>query len=1047
MNMSIFPLTALVAICATATVSGQGVLEYGSPQAYQKATFGAMRQGNWKLALANIDKCIELYGERYNDLAIGDKFGWFYYQKGVCHMQLKEFAEALSAFDTCYTKFPKDENEFGRSALFGAGEAKFSLEDYDGALVSLDKFIKERRTTGNSPDTRINVGQVYSVIAQCHMLSSKPNFAEGTKALASCIQNRYRGQGIADSYIVDATLNMIKASLQLGKTAEAIDFIRKHPSSLNIGPDRMSPFCVTTVNLAAEVWKKLAEAQDKGDTKLADDCYQLVLILSAVVPDKADVQVSIRPMVDMLNTLKLPAIRYQGINYLKYLYDASLKSYDKMEVPIESYAVKNIASIYGNMGSARLAKSAFQVMEERYPMAQDREQNLFRLIATTWQLGDFDQGNKYIDTFVKAYPKSEYMGIINSLSIESLLKQGKFDECLVQARKLKELYKDDQQNDFYILASFCEASSLFQLKRYTEAVPFYVEFLKSYEDTRYAQQAIYQLGSAYLSLRNWDEAIKTMGRYITKFPEKDEKNTLLPFAYYERAFSYAQRNNEGDDENCIQDCKYIIDNFKTVKVYPNALVMLGNIYSTSDGEDADARLKEANELYLMALETAKEQKNLNVASEAIYNLVTNYAMDGTPEGKAEAQKYYDLFWKEVDDPEKSNDFALRIGVEGMRLNKEGGPAFDAAVTKLQQIIVREGRRDALNPAVEQAIGAYSTEYFDTMQAMGKPLTQDQAKEHFYNFPGLTNEDMGLRTLLRTALIDVYQAMISNAKPEDTNLKAELEGAVNVFFQELERDFKPADLSTYTLLKLGTHLSRSSQSLRSIPYFDEILKRNKESVRDARFNKAIALGLSKEAARIDEGIELMSRELDNERNQPAPDYAAMEEAQYYLTQFYFDKQDYDKTLEQADKYLEVRSNTKNKVNVLLLQAEAYEKKNDLDRALVAYLNIAGLYTPRVSVSAPATVKVMELYWQRNRPKPNATQEDLLKSSDRHLAWKEGASYVRKMKPNESKMTIPDRNKFRAVEELTKKYGNDPAIMAEDKAIEDRKAAIKQARGQK
>lgn len=1048
-NLPLFPVTALVAFCAVSVVNGQekqAIPEFGSPQSYQKGAFDAMKQGNWKLALGYIDKCISLYGERYKDLGFGDKFGWFYYQKGVCYMQLKDYANAIAPFEECYNKFTSDDNEFSKMALYGMGEARFLSKDYDQAKNDLEKFLKERRSNGR--ESRINVGQLYSMMAQCYFLGAKPDFAKGAEALSLCINNRYKGQGIADSYIVDGTLELIKLGLKENKLAQVIDFLKKQPSALDIGAARLAPFYGPIINLTSDFWKAADAAQKKGDSKLANQCYQMIVFLSSVVPNKADVQMALKPVMDLLGQVKKAEISYDGVNYPKAIYTAALKSYEKMDLPIEAYAVKNVGSLFGNMGSTRASNAAFQIMEDRYPMdAKGREGNLFRLILTSWQLGDFDRGTKYIDLFVKDYPQSEFMGTINSLSIENLLKQGKFEECLAEARKLKELYADDPENEFSILAAYCEAGSLYRLKRFAEAAPLYEQFIKTYVESPRVKGALYELGSSYVSMREYGSAIKTFSQYIKEFPEIDEaKNPLLPFVYYERAFSYAQRhsdNRQEDDNLSADDCRYIIEHFKNTAVYPNALIMLGNIYSTAE-EEGNTKLHEANDLYKEAYKVGKEKKNLAIASEALYSLISNYEIENTPESLAEAQKYYDMFWKDCDDPKVKNDFALQIGVLGMKLHKDGGAGFDAAAAKLRDVIVREGRRDALNPAVEKAIGSYSMSYFETMEKMGKPVTQDQAKDHFYNFSGVKNSDVGLRTLLRTALIGVYQDMIAAAKPDQTALKAELEGSINVFFQELEHDFKPADLSTYTLLKLGSHLAKSSQPLRGVPYFDEILKRNKEFLGEARFNKAIALGLSKDKAKIDEGIKMMVKELANPEN---VDQAFKEEAQYYLAQFYYDKQDYTMALEQAAKYLEQRAYSKNKVKVLFIQAEAYESMGDIDNALIAYMNLANGYTPRVSVSAPATVKVMELYWKRNKPKPSATQEDLLKSSDRLLAWKEGSGYVRKMSPNLPKMTIPDRTKFREVEELTKKYGSDPKIMAEDKAIEDRKAAINAAKGRK
>ncbi len=362
---------------------------------------------------------------------------------------------------------------------------------------------------------------------------------------------------------------------------------------------------------------------------------------------------------------------------------------------------------------------------------------------------------------------------------------------------------------------------------------------------------------------------------------------------------------------------------------------------------------------------------------------------------------------------------------------------------MRKLIVREGRRDSRDPLVEQAIGSYSNQYFETMKAKGTPLTPDQAKDHYYNFPGVTLNDLGLRILLRTGLIGIYQDMIREAKPDEAQLKADLNGAISVFFQELDRDFKPADIPTYTLLKLGTHLANSSKPLASVPYFDEIINRGKERVDDAKYQKAIALGLSKEGASIDQGIVMMEQELKNASEKTPPDKEKLEEGKYYLAKFKFEKGDYDAALATCKEYLDDKSNSKNKLQVLFIQAEAFEKKGDVNEALIVYMNIADSYKGRILWSAPATVKVMNLLWDRNKAKPAG---ELLKSSDRHLAWRTGVEYMKITGgAYDTKMTVPERRAFDEVKELTKKYGANTAVAQEDKEIEARKQAIKAAQG--
>lgn len=156
-------------------------------------------------------------------------------------------------------------------------------------------------------------------------------------------------------------------------------------------------------------------------------------------------------------------------------------------------------------GSQRVARAAYQLINDFYPDAPGREDNLFYLAMTTWQLGEADKGGELVAQHIKEFPNSKYAPTLNTLSLEGLLKDKKFDLCVQQADKVMELHKDDPTHKFYELALYCKGASLFNLgaadaARYKDAVPVLERFVKEYRDSTYLKTAMYLLGETYTNL-------------------------------------------------------------------------------------------------------------------------------------------------------------------------------------------------------------------------------------------------------------------------------------------------------------------------------------------------------------------------------------------------------------------------------------------------------------------------------------------------------------------------------------------------------------------
>lgn len=285
-------------------------------------------------------------------------------------------------------------------------------------------------------------------------------------------------------------------------------------------------------------------------------------------------------------------------------------------------------------GSQRVARAAYQLINESYPDAPGREDNLYYLAMTTWQLGEADKGGELVAQHLKEFPNSKYAPMLNTLSLEGLLKEKKFDLCVQQADKVMELHKDDPTHKFYELALYCKGASLFNLgaadaSRYKEAVPVLERFVKEYRDSTYLKTAMYLLGETYTNLGNTDEAIRSFTNYIARFPDKGEAN--MAAVLYDRAFNYLNRKNPGDEELAAKDAKEIVDNFKDHRLFPYANNLLANLCAGSKEHE-----QEAEGYFLAALESAKKLGDKRPAAEAVYNLLINATKKPLPVEPKEA---------------------------------------------------------------------------------------------------------------------------------------------------------------------------------------------------------------------------------------------------------------------------------------------------------------------------------------------------------------------------------------------------------------------------
>lgn len=122
----------------------------------QEEVVTAVAAGNWKEALAITSRVVERYDSRAKVLW-GPKFGWYWYQKGLCEIKLERWKAAASSFQHCYDRYPNPQgglgaapareqnvNAFRVAALKGWADAEFGLKNFEASATLYRKYLVEK---------------------------------------------------------------------------------------------------------------------------------------------------------------------------------------------------------------------------------------------------------------------------------------------------------------------------------------------------------------------------------------------------------------------------------------------------------------------------------------------------------------------------------------------------------------------------------------------------------------------------------------------------------------------------------------------------------------------------------------------------------------------------------------------------------------------------------------------------------------------------------------------------------------------------------------
>ena len=966
------------------------------------AALMAMKEEKWEEALALNTKAAD-FGKNPK-MAIqtyGAKFGVIIYRKGMCELKLKKFDDAMKSFESCYKDYPNDKvagggNDFQKMALLKWGDAAFGLEDNELAITQWKKFLQER----DKLKDKYSQGSFHVNMAIAHYRLGK--ITEGCEHLEIAVTNKNTFP-TPDEAIVAGFQALVTAAIAKPDERALLDFIAKNRGGLIVAPYAMQRYSKTFMKLAAD-------ALEAEMTEAALNLYQFVPATEVAIDD---LSARIRDM-GHLPRLSSGTLRLDKASLESQL--TALEAEQRGNKSIEMFKLAVIAFIHDTNSNVHGSYAAYLQLEQFFPKAEKREDNLFHLVRTSSVIGNIMSTQKYGELFLATFPESKYKPDVQKMMLSSLFFDGKYEICIEIAGDIIENKKATEGTPEHDLVLFVLGGSYFYTGQYDKAAPLLDQHVEKYPESVFAMSASYFQASNVSRLQFWSKAAKLLDAFLEKY-KADPNQSYIPLALYDRANAhYAEEENEP----AVEKTTRIIKEFADSPVTDQAYNLRGNVLQGLDKRD------EAEADYLKAIEIGETRAHDGVVGEALYYLTAmlgehKKGEDFGPRLK-DAVPHADKFWKEYSE---GSPYRSQVAVAQMYA-MESVNRGDEALARLQEVI-SDMAKQTESVGLEEAINSYTEFYLEKH-------TPEELKEHYYNFPGIRTTDKAARAILRIAIIGVFETVAKDKENPDKQRAAE--AMITVLFQNLKADFELKELSNYILVKLGDYLRTNTSAPReALSYYDEALSRPDQAyLFQALGGRADVYGQSPQPADLDKGIVDFERIFADSQEKPEREFAL-----YRIIQILMKKGDYAKAAERANQYLDREEGkslgfTKYSPEVGLMLAETFDKRNLTDDAIAMYVKVFSAHMGYIKISAPAIHRWMELSYKRNKAStgPGVT-------SDRQGAYLRGYQFLELTGRFKDKMTPEEVKFWERVQKLTDQYEADPNVKSMEEILKEKAEA--------
>tara|TARA_B100000927_G_scaffold260762_1_gene230540 strand:- start:165 stop:3125 length:2961 start_codon:yes stop_codon:yes gene_type:complete len=971
-----------MALCVSLCLPEKSLAQGGVETAWANS-LTAMKAKEWAKAHAILAKAVAQYDGRAKTL-FGPRFGWFWYHKGYCELKLRQWEEAMESFKACYTKYPNKNaggagldaatqgsfNFYHKKALLKWGDAAIGAQDWEVAIKMYKKFLQERDPKKDAYPR----GAFYVNMSKAHFkLFQVPG---GIENLEIAIDNKETFP-TPDEGIMVGFQDLVEAVIEKQNEQALMDFLGKHRSDIRLEPFKMHRFAPVLMKLAADA---LAAEMERS----AFELYALVPSTKASIDD---IKARLAQVGTFENPFQDPPRSNRQIE--KKVLEADLEELKKQWAsgnPYEVFATAATAYIHEQYGNVRGAFAAYEQLELYHSKAKKREENLYNLVRTSAIIGEVLVTEKYGSLFLKTFPDSKHVESVRSMMLTSLFMEGEYEKCIeVATVMLPKLASPSKQHDICLHVL---GGSYYYTAKYDVARKFLDEHVEMYEKSQFRMAALYFQGSNLSRLQYWGKAAELLDVFLSKYPDPG-KNIYLPFALYDRANCHFA---EDELDPALVKLNRLESEFPNSDIMDMAFNLKGNVLQTQEEWDP------AEVYYKKAMELAKRRENTIVVGESLFYLVG--LLGSEKRGKKEnprvkdAVPYYDEFWK---DHGSASPYKAQTAVAGVHPLTVVGRE-EEALERLQGVIA-ELASVAGAFGLEEAINSYTRAYLESH-------SEDDLKEHYYNFPGIDSGNKEAQALLRIALITVFEEKGKKAdKEENANDKRAAEAMVGVLFRDLKGEFEPAQLTNYVLVRVGDYLREMTSTPRNaLAYYSEVVRREDQSYRfNANFGLADILGESQSPTEKQKAIDSLENIFKN-----APQKKQKERALYRIVSILAAKGDWDFVTTRAKEYLTTEGFRRYAAETSFFLSQSYDKRNMREDAIVAYNNTWASYTGLIRISAPSMKRVMELVWERNN------------GDDHQQAYEIGYKFRKSTEHLLEQMKDEERELWESVRDLVERY---------------------------
>jgi tetratricopeptide (TPR) repeat protein len=960
MSTSRFPFprwrpAALLLSLGLLAVGGSGrVAAQDLQELYVKATDLA-QQGQYAEA-------IEVYAAAISNLGdfgwddYGPVFGGLFYDKGVCHLQLKQYDEAIAAFKACHDDYPPadkipygsrktkskvvSENMRWELSVFQRGFALQQQGKYEEALAAYQQFVDLK------PDPTIlkPIHAAY-VLRRGKCLLGTGKLQEGETEILRLFKEpqvfNASGQLLFQA-MLDLCLGWIDSAAAGGDKAAIAksfnEFFDAYGGIFSLGAyDKAKLGFVDSLRVIGY------RAQQSG-------LYVMALRVFAMVPSTQDIVDDLTVRSTQTGGSARAAIQQELQNY-----QAMLEASD----PPELETLRLVAASWEGLGNRMAGYVINKRLIDQYPNAKSMPQLIHEAARYAFALGDANAAQYFGETFMARFPTHELRDNVSGFMLQSIFRNRKYDLCLEVAGKVRNNFPaGDPKRE---LADFIYGACLYYLNRQTEAEPELALHVDSYKESGNRESSRFFQASNKIMLSKFTDAAGMLDSFLRDYPASPFRAQAL----FDRATCYYM----GDDYvSALQRLDEIFSNHSGTNVVGRALILKGDVVRAmarfpEEGKEEKDYWKDAQTAFLEGREAAERLEQADTRATALYKIVD---ISVELEDWEKATAAYDAFF-----PTHAGHFyEPQISVFGMPALQAVGRA-EEGLAQLEKMIatVAQGQDVEL---LAKVIGSYQEA---ALEHRGPEKTLAKYDEMI----AAAGASPALQTQLLIHKIMVYGEQRKALAKEDEAGRKVLQGQIDGVFQKL-KDYPMASLSDIALRAIGENLE-TQNPFEAKPFFEELLLRG---------NPLYAASAEMALGRIEMGPPLNDNAVQRFRrvvtNYTDPKYEAeklIPEAHVNIGRFAVAKKDWKLGEEFLGIYLDKKTwdaaVKERRAEALHLYGLCLENLGKADEAITVYNSNFATYGAYPEWSAQSVERGFNLGYNRtDYPTPEAKAEGQLKA---------------------------------------------------------------------